>query len=77
MHNLNLRIIFYSVDKTEDLSLGDSISDNSEKLLLGGDGGARIYRSFCNKDQVVKTSKYYCYEKSMEVPQKTENRTTV
>ena len=41
--------MFYSVDKSEDISPGHSISDNSERLLWGGKGGARIYRSFQNK----------------------------
>ena len=52
--------MFYSADKTEDLNLGHSMSDNSERLLGGGKrGGARIDRSFCNKDQVVGTSNDY------------------
>ena len=52
----------------EGLSLGGSLSDNSEGLLWIGKGGARIYRSFAkqtNKQkkhtkQVVGTSKDYC-----------------
>ena len=50
--------MFYSVDKTEDLSLGCSLSLRgcSEEAR----GGARIYRTFCNEDQVVGTSKDYC-----------------
>ena len=52
--------MLYSVDKTEDLSLEDSLGDRSERLLPRGKGGARTYRSFCNKDQVVGTSKDYC-----------------
>ena len=41
--------MFYSVDKSEDLSQGHSISDNCEKLFQRGKGGGegtRIYRSF-------------------------------
>ena len=38
-----LRIMFYLADKTEDLSLGHSISDRSEGLVWRGQGGARIY----------------------------------
>ena len=41
--------MFYLVDKSEDLSPGHSISDNSEGLVQRGKGGARIYRGFCNK----------------------------
>ena len=50
-----LRVIFYSVGQTEDISLRHIISDNSERLLQSDKGGARIYRSFCNKDKVVRT----------------------
>ena len=41
--------MFNSVDKSENISPGHSISDNSERLLWGGKEGARIYRSFQNK----------------------------
>ena len=58
---LNLRVIFYSVDKTEDLSPGCRLTDSSEGLLWRGKGGARIHRrSFCNKDWVVGTSNCCC-----------------
>ena len=50
--------MFYLVNKTEDFSQEHSISGSSERLLQRGKGGA-IY-SFCNKDQVVKTSKDCC-----------------
>ena len=50
---------FYTVDKTEDLSLRPSISDNTERLKEAC-RGARVYRSFWNKNQVVRTSKDYC-----------------
>lgn len=55
-----LRVVFYSADKTEDLSQGQSISDISERLLKGGGWGASINRGFYNKDQVVGTSKNNC-----------------
>ena len=50
-------MILYLADKTEHLSLEDRLSDISEGLLCRGKGEARIYWSFCNKDQVVQTSK--------------------
>ena len=34
MHNLKVSVLFDSVGKTEDLSLGHSSSDNSERGLL-------------------------------------------
>ena len=43
--------------QNEDCSPGDSISDSSEKLLQGGKGGARIYRRFCTKGQIVRNIK--------------------
>ena len=51
--------MFYLADETKDLSLGHRISDSSERLVWRGKGGARIYRSFCNKDQVIRTSEDY------------------
>ena len=51
--------MLYSVDKTEILSLGLSISVNSEKLLWSHKEEARVYRGFGNKDWVVRTSKDY------------------
>ena len=48
--------MFYLADKTEDWCLGPSLTDSSEKLLSRGKGGTKMYRSFCNKDQVVKDS---------------------
>ena len=55
--------MFYQVDKTEVWRPGCSISDNSE-TGLSGEGlwwGVRMYRRFCNKGQVVRTSKdCYC-----------------
>ena len=52
--------MFYSLNKTEDLSLEDNLSGISETLLQRGKGGASIYRSFCHKSQVVSTTKDYC-----------------
>ena len=52
--------MFDLADKTEDLSPGHSITVSSERLLQRGKGVASIYRSFCNKDQVVGTLKDYC-----------------
>ena len=49
--------MFYSVEKTEDLSLEHSISDSSEWLIQRGKWGARVYTSFYIKDKIVKTSK--------------------
>ena len=46
------RVMFYLVDKTEALSPEHGISDNSERQFRKGKWGAKIYRSFCNKDQV-------------------------
>ena len=42
---------------TEYCSLGNSLSNSSEGLLQRGKEGAKIYRSFCNKNQAVGTSK--------------------
>ena len=52
--------MFYSVDKTEGLSLGHGISDNSESLPVRRQGKSRTDRSFCNKDQGVGSSKDEC-----------------
>jgi len=41
------------------ISLRHSISERSEVLLPRGKGGARICKSFCNKDQVIITSTDY------------------
>ena len=50
MHNLKVKNYVLFVDKTEDFSLKDSLLDSSEGLLWRDKGGARIYRSFCNKN---------------------------
>lgn len=46
MHNLRTENYALFGRLTEDLSLGDSLSNSSEGLLQRGEGGARIYRSF-------------------------------
>ena len=55
-----MRVTFYLVDKTEELSLEHSISDSSKGLLQRGKRGASVYRIFCNKDQIIGTWKDYC-----------------
>ena len=45
--------MFYLADSTEDLSLGHILSGSSVGLLQRGKGEAKIYRRFCNKDQIV------------------------
>ena len=51
--------MFYLVNKTEELWPGRSLSDCSEELLQRRRGGTRIFKEFCNKDQVVGASKDY------------------
>ena len=52
---LKLRGLIYSTDKTEDLRLGHSVSETLRDSSEGAE--TRTYRRFCNKDQVVETSK--------------------
>ena len=52
-HSLKIETYVY-------LGPGGSFLDNSEGQLCTVKGGARIYRSFCNKDQVAGASKDYC-----------------
>ena len=59
-HNLKVENYVLFGGLPEDLSTGDSLSDTSERLLQRDKEGARIYRSFCNKTQVVGTSNNYC-----------------
>lgn len=49
--------MFYLAGKTEDLIPGPNLSDSSEKQFRRGKRGSRIYRSSCNNDQIVRTSK--------------------
>ena len=46
--------MFYLTDKTEDLSPGHSLSDNSEGLLWRGKGGVRIYNGFATRIRNIK-----------------------
>ena len=50
-------LCFIFLDFLRTSSPGGSLSDSSGGLLWRGEGGARIYRGFCNKDKVVRTSK--------------------
>ena len=52
--------MFYSLDFLRTSSLGGGLSDCSDRLLWRGKAGARVYRSFCDKDQVAGISKDYC-----------------
>ena len=55
-HNLKIEnsVLFHGL--SEDFGPEDSLSCSSGGLLWKNKGGARIY-SFCNKNQVVRTSK--------------------
>ena len=57
LHNLKIENYVSFGGFTEDLSPRYGFSDSSEGLFWGGNGGARIYRSFCKKIQVVGTSR--------------------
>ena len=61
MHNLNVENSVLYGKLNQDLSPGHVISDSSEKMLsediFQQKGETRIYRSFCNKDKEVRTSK--------------------
>ena len=48
-HNLKVENYILFIGYTENLSLGDSLSDHSEGLLLRGMGKARIHRNYGNK----------------------------
>ena len=60
MHNLKVEKYILFLDLTEDYNPGGSLSECSEELFPRGKGGAKIYRSVCNKNQVFRTSKD-CY----------------
>ena len=60
MHNLKVENYVLFGRLAKDLSLGGSLSDSSEGLLLRGKGGARMHRSFCSEKKVVRASKDYC-----------------
>lgn len=53
-------MMFYLADKTEALSPGHSISDYPEGFLWRDKRGARGYRIFGSKNQVVRASRDYC-----------------
>ena len=53
--------MFYSADKTEDLSPEHLISYHSERLFQRGrERRARVYGGFYNEDQILGKSKDYC-----------------
>ena len=60
MHNLEVENHVLFSRLSEDLSLEKSLSESSEGLPRRGEEGAGIHRTFCNKNQVVGTSKDYC-----------------
>ena len=49
MHNLKVENYVLFDRLSEDLLLGDSLSDSSEGLFQSSNGGYRIYRSFWEK----------------------------
>ena len=59
LHNLKVENYILFGRYTEDFSPGDSLSNSSENVFSRSKGGARIYRRFCRKDQVVGKLKYY------------------
>ena len=63
MHDLKAENYVLFGGYTEDSHPVDTLSNHSAGLLQRAKGGASIYRSFCNKNQVVGTSKYCCYLK--------------
>lgn len=48
-------ILFYLMDKAEDVSHKDSLLDSSEGLIQTV-GRNQIYKEFCNKTQIVETT---------------------
>lgn len=58
--NLEVKITFYLGDKTEDFSPRTGFSNSSEDLLQRIKWGVgEGIQEFCNKDQVVRSSKDY------------------
>ena len=49
--------MFYSAGFLRTIAQDGSLSDGSEGLFQTGKVGVTTYRSFCNKDQTVGTSK--------------------
>jgi len=60
MHNLKVESSVLFGGLSEDSSPGGSLSNSSEGLLCKGKGGAKIYRSFYNKNQIFRASKDHC-----------------
>ena len=58
-HNLKAENFVLLSGQTEDVSPGGSLSDTPEGLFQRSKEGTWIY-SFCNKKQVVRTSKDDC-----------------
>ena len=52
-----LRVMFYLVDKTEDVSLGHILSDSSERLLQRGKGGAGYIGVFTTTTRLLEHQK--------------------
>lgn len=59
MHNVKIASYALFGELTEDYSPRDSFSESFEELLPSDKGGARMYRSFCNKSKVVERAKGY------------------
>ena len=64
MHNLKIETYVYLTDNLRTSSPGDQDSqillrDCSEEVV-GMAEGARINRSFCKNDHIIRTSKDYC-----------------
>ena len=60
VHNLKVEGIVSFDGVPEDFNPEGSLSGSSKGLLPKGKGAARMCGSFCNKNQVVRTSKDYC-----------------
>ena len=56
-HNLKVENHVLFGGQNWGLERGHSPSESSERLLQRGKGGTRLYKNFCNKEQVVGTSK--------------------
>ena len=56
-HNLKVEYYVLFGRLSEDLNLGHCFSDGSEGQLQKGMGGTRIHKGFCNKNQVVWSSR--------------------
>ena len=64
-HHLQVRVMFYLLNETEDLGSGHSISDNSERLLRRGKrGGPGYIGVFATK---TRYSGHYCKRKTRDL----------